>query len=192
MKNYSDLNQKVRHLQNEINELKHSQVLGGDNTRVYQYSLTGYSPILRKKGDVYIRQSDYDDPDFYPVPGGGYWVTSLVYPKIDDPFALVEVERIEIRRSGRLLSWSNYRYDNYLFGQKSQFGDSFIMEYMKSGSGWGSWSAPRLGTTVRLEVCAPSNLSDNPGDTIQYTYNIWLRSTSVSDYGFLDDYTGAN
>lgn len=190
MKVSSDLDSKIISLQQEIKSLKTSQILGGDNSRVYKYYLQVTSPVLYKKSGYYIRKSDYDDPDFVPVPGAGYVVTGLVYPLIDDPFALVQLEKIEVWRGGKLLTWSSYNMVNGLGGQRSQYGESLIVRYTKSGNGWGSGTTPRLGTTIRLEMDSPSNLSDNPGNTIQYEYRLWIRSTSLSGYGFESDYTG--
>ena len=188
MKVSSNFDDKIVHLQQEIKSLKATQILGGDNSKVYKYYVVAYSPTLYKKGSFYIRKRDYDDPEYVPVPMSAYTVTSLIYPVYDDPFALVGIEKIEVWRSGRLLSWGDYTYNSQtLGGQKSQYGDSLLVEYQKQQNSWSGDKSPRLGTTIRLTVSAPSSLSDNPGTTVQYEYRVWLRSTAADGYTYRED-----
>lgn len=187
MKASSDSDSKIVHLQQEIKNLKASQMLGGDNSRPYRYYIEGDSPWLYKKSGQWIRESDYNDPDYYPIPGDAYIVTSLVYPTMDDPFALVNIEKIEVWRNGHLLTWSDYEYYSGVMGQRSQYGDYIQVSLAKIGHGWGSSASPKLGTAVRLAVFPSGSLSDNPGSPIQYNYKVWIKSTSLEGYSFIAD-----
>ena len=190
MKASSDLDSKIICLQQEIKNLKAAQILGGDNSRVYRYCVEGVSPLLYKKDGQWVRKSDYDDPDYYPVPMSNYSITSLVYPAMNDPFALVNIERIEVRRGDKLLTWSDYEYYQGNSGQHSQYGDYLSISLSKIGHGWGDDTSPRLGTAIRLTIFPKGNLSDNPSSPIQYSYKVWVRSTSLEGYLFLPDSIG--
>lgn len=187
MSQLSNLNDKIVHLQQEIKSLKTTQILGGDNSRVYRHYVVAYSPELWKYGASYVRKSDYDNPEWLPVPGAKYIVTTMLYPLNDDPFALVGIEKIEVWRSGKLLSWGDYSYSGGYIGQVSQYGDILLIECEKQSNGFRTNVGPRLGTTVLLSMCAPSDLSDNPGQTIRYEYRVWLKSTSMDTYGYIED-----
>lgn len=184
MKVYSNLDDKIVELQEEVKKLKTSQILGGDNSRVYKYFITGTSNGLYKKNGIWITKELYDDPEFVPIPMSNYGIVSAIQPITDDPFALVAIEKMEVRRGGKLLTWSDYDYYQGNMGQRSQYGDYLFVSISKSGSGWGSGSVPKLGASIQLGAFPISSLSDNPSSPIYYDYKIWLRSTSIDGYKF--------
>ena len=193
MKPSFDLEKKIVQLQQEVKSLKASQILGGDNSRVYNHYIVGYSPKLYYRSDVdmWLVKSDYDDPEFIPIPGSAYTVTSALYPLKDDPFALVGIDKIEVWRSGHLLEWSAYQATGYVgYGQKSQYGDSLIVRYTKNPNGWGAIATPTLGTQVRFEMC-PEYITDSPASPMQYEYRIWFKTSTIGEYGWFEDYGGA-
>lgn len=188
MKVSSDIDKKIIRLQQEIKNLKTSQIIGGDNSRIYNHYIIGHSPQLYYKDGMWVRKRDYDDPEFFPVPGGYYTVTSTLYSLEDDPFALVGVDKLEVWRNGHLLEWSAYkRVAIGQFGQQSQYGDVLIVRYTKTSDGYGSVDTPTLGTQVRFEMSADF-ITDSPASPIQYEYRIWLKTTSISDYGWIEDW----
>lgn len=187
MKVSSDVNKKIVGLQQEIKNLKTSQILGGDNSRAYRHYYTGKSAPFYYRDGMWLRYSDYIDPDYIPVPGGVYSMTSVLYPLDDDPFALVGIEKLEVWRGGNLLTWGAYqKIGTSSFGQKSQYGDSLLVMYEKISNGYSSATEPKLGTRVTFQV-SPAFMTSSQSSPFQYEYRIWLKTTSLSDYGWIED-----
>lgn len=184
MNGKSEITEKIEQLRMEINTLKSSQILGGDNSRVYDYYIEGQSPDMYKKNGSWVSKEIYDDPEYVPVPGSVFTFYSVVYPQSDDPFALISFKKMEIWRSGRLITLGNYTKgsDNF-FGQMSSDGDRFLISHQKSGRGWLNSSPSSMGTRLIIEACPMGSLSETT--PFHYTYKIWFRSTNPSGYGFL-------
>ena len=185
MKSFS-VEQKISDLEKEISSLKTSQILGGDNTRVYKKYVEGESAWARINFNPYL-----PDDVYYSEDGSSGESSELIYffAEEEDPFELVEIEKIEIWRNNFLLSgWSGVTSDIARgVGQRSSTGDliriSVSQNYYTWQTGVLSSVKKRLGPMIIFDLRG-GNKNDYANVTFpfKYTIKLWLRSTSLSEY----------
>lgn len=183
MSGSSNFEEKIVQLRDEVQKIKASQALGGDNSAIHRYYIEGQSDAFYKKNNAWVTKEIYDDPEWIPIPGSTVSMQSSFYSLVDDPFALIGIEKLEIWRNGQLLTFGNYeKGSDSMFGQMNGLGDRFLVFYSKDNSGWQDTFAPSLGTELVIEASPLGSL--NMSSPFQYTYKLWLKSTSPSGYGF--------
>lgn len=175
----NSLEDKVSQLKNEVAQIKSSQILGGDNSRVYRHYVEwSFSPVYANSNGYYYFSTSY---------GASSSDRCEIVNEDDDPFALVSIEKIELRRRGKIISgWSNYAQFSNMnlsgFGQISSTGDMLSASISQNTALY--LKSPPLGTKIifTLNVGRVGTLTDNPSTPFTYELRVWLKSTSPSLY----------
>lgn len=175
-----NLENKVVKLQSEIEQLKTSQILGGDNAIISK----GY---LEKTISVPVNLQSDPRVYFFDTGSGTGGLESHVclFPKNNDPFALLSIEKFELWRGGKkLTNWGDFTQPNtrYYLGQRSEYGDciNFTMgrndpEVWVQSDVWEITQV--LGYYVIIEIVPGWDLTDNPATPFYYTIKVWFRTT---------------
>lgn len=182
----SSIENKIARLEEEVSSLKSSQILGGENTRVYHRYIEGESVWVRVGMNEYQPDTVWFSEDGSSGSTQGGISFCALY---DDPFELVEVEKVEIWRNGFLLSgWSGMQYYSTRgYGQRSSTGDLIRMSISRSHYTWQTGTL--TSATKRLGPLVIFNMSggqrgdfSNVSYPFRYTFKLWLKTTSTSEY----------
>lgn len=184
----SDLEKKVISLEKDIEKIKTSQILGGNNTKVYRKYVEGRSTYVRFGGSQAFSNWYWYSED--GMSGGSQ--SSLYFANQEDnPFEIIEIEKVEIWRDAtKLLSgWSSLVNVNTRgIGQRSSDGDLIQIKIGRATYVWQTGTPVggviKQGPLIMVDMKGgPAGcLTDNPATPFRYVFKFWLRSTSPGDF----------